>query len=88
MPLAAFSMMALETEGLAHWHSEGSRRDRGYRSMTVMAGHVKAPAVAALAMSTPKRVPSCRVFQLERAGTTGASKAFCGMLLGNQIKTV
>lgn len=39
----------------------GIGRER-YRSITVMTGQVSAPAVIALAMSTPRRMPSLSVF--------------------------
>jgi hypothetical protein len=93
-PLAAFSMMAL----LYHimlvrgqkWTREG---DGIYRSMTVMTGQVSAPAVIALAMSTPRRMPSLSVFHFDEAvavaeavgaadGFNGRSAAGPGMVTG------
>jgi hypothetical protein len=64
-PLDAFSMIALLT---------GQRLEKliwrfgAYRSMIVINGQVSAPAVAALATSTPSRLPRSFVFHgVERA---------------------
>lgn len=46
-----------------------------YRSITVITGHVNAPAVAALAISTPSLVANRSVFHLfEGAGDNGRSE--------------
>lgn len=63
------------------------------RSMTVMTGQVSAPAVMALAMSTPRRMPSLSVFHLDEAvaeadavgavgGFNARSAAGAGMVTG------
>lgn len=65
-PLAAFSMIALRYKCVSFSFSVSllQRWLIGvmYRSITVITGHVSNPAVAALTISTPNRVPNRSVF--------------------------
>ena len=70
-PLAAFSMIAL-ARSCGQWKDPSSHSDRSsYRSMTVMTGQVKAPAIAALVTSTPNRMANRSVFHAFPRDTTG-----------------
>lgn len=65
-PLAAFSMMALGwSVFLNPGNQELETRNRVYRSMTVITGQVRIPAVAALAASMPRRGPSRLAFHVD-----------------------
>lgn len=73
-PLAAFSMIALgrlAVSGSSFSHPYIYIDPLSYRSMTVMTGHVKAPAIAALVTSTPNRIANRSVFHAFFGDTTG-----------------
>lgn len=70
-PFAAFSMMALHTDRNRQLsflsltlYLRPINSIEAHRSITVITGHVNAPAVAALATSTPNRAPNRSVFQV------------------------
>lgn len=75
-PFEAFSIMALQHERSVSFASSYTSlflfMRQTYRSMIVINGHVSAPAVAALATSTPSRSPRSFVFHI------GAPVVFAG----------
>ena len=80
-PFAAFSMMALHTNRNRQFSFlflslslSQIKTIEAHPSITVITGHVNAPAVAALATSTPNRAPNRSVFQVLAEACNGRSE--------------